>query len=336
MAQATSDVKAQGRGAQLGGMVRAILESYERHSEIARINGGEMPSAARVTEIADDLLKILFPGYFVPHGVAADEIPVFTAEALRSVAARLEDEIVRAFRCFCSDGAPEASRCPIEAGGAAPAAQPGGEEECRARARAATLRLLGCIPAIRGILVTDIEAAYEGDPAATSDAEIILAYPCIVAISIYRLAHVLYEERVPLIPRMMGEYAHSRTGIDLHPGARIGRRFFIDPGTAVDIGETTEIGDNVKIYQGVTLGARSFPKDEFGRIVKGTKRHPTIEDNVTIYSGATILGGDVVIGRGSVIGGNVWLMHSLPPNSRIVTTTAHQIQTGRPAEDENI
>jgi serine O-acetyltransferase len=240
---------------------------------------------------------------------------MFTAEAVRSVAARLEEEIIRAFGCVNGRG---------KAG------------DCAGRARAGTLRLLRQVPAIREILVTDIQAAYEGDPAATGNEEIILAYPCLVAISIYRLAHVLYQEQVPLIPRMMSEYAHSRTGIDIHPGARIGRRFFIDHGTGVVIGETTEIGDNVKIYQGVTLGARSFPKDEFGRIVKGIKRHPKIEDDVTIYSGATILGGDVVIGRGSVVGGNVWLMHSLPANSKVVANVPHQIHTEEPAEDERI
>jgi len=317
MSDATTNLGVRaGRGAQISAIVESILESYEQHSEIARIGGPEFPSTARVTAIANELLRILFPGYFVPHGVAADEIPVFTAEVVRSVAARLEQEILRAFGCM-ADGA-------------------GNPEECAARARAATLGLLRQVPAIREILVTDIQAAYEGDPAATRNEEIILAYPCMVAIAVYRLAHVLYEEKVPLIPRMMTEYAHSRTGIDIHPGARIGRRFFIDHGTGVVIGETTEIGDNVKIYQGVTLGARSFPKDESGRIVKGIKRHPKIEDDVTIYSGATILGGDVVIGRGSVIGGNVWLMHSLPPYTKVVATVAHRIHTEEPAEDERI
>jgi serine O-acetyltransferase len=163
----------------------------------------------------------------------------------------------------------------------------------------------------------DVQAAFDGDPAAKSLDEIILSYPCIKAIMIQRIAHILYCDGIPLIPRIMGEYAHRITAIDIHPGAKLGEGIFIDHGTGVVIGETATIGSNVKIYQGVTLGALSFPKDTDGKIIKGQKRHPTIEDNVTIYAGATILG-DIVIGRDSVIGGNVWLTHSVPEGSRIV------------------
>jgi serine O-acetyltransferase len=171
--------------------------------------------------------------------------------------------------------------------------------------------LLGELPKIREFLKGDVAAAYDGDPAAKSFEEIVISYPCITAISTHRIAHELYFKDVPLIPRIMSECAHRRTGIDIHPGATIGKNFFIDHGTGVVIGETAIIGDNVKIYQGVTLGALSFAKDERGRIIKGGKRHPTIEDNVTIYAEATILG-DVVIGKGTVVGGNVWVKESVP------------------------
>jgi serine O-acetyltransferase len=174
------------------------------------------------------------------------------------------------------------------------------------------------LPEVRRLIDTDVQAAYEGDPAATSRMEVVMAYPGLYAVTVHRLAHELYRLKVPVIPRIMSELAHSRTGIDIHPGAVIGERFFIDHGTGVVIGETTVIGNNVKIYQGVTLGALSFPKDEkTGMLRKGHKRHPNVEDNVVIYAGATILGGDTVIGHDSEIGGNVWLMESIPPNSRV-------------------
>jgi len=170
---------------------------------------------------------------------------------------------------------------------------------------------------LRRMLAKDVQAAYDGDPAAGCIDEIILSYPAVYAITAYRAAHELHQMGVPLLPRMLTELVHSRTGIDIHPGAQIGESFFIDHGTGVVIGETTIIGNNVKLYQGVTLGALSFPKDEKGRLIRGHKRHPTIEDNVVIYSGATILGGDTVIGERSIIGGNVWLTESVPPGSRV-------------------
>jgi serine O-acetyltransferase len=182
---------------------------------------------------------------------------------------------------------------------------------------AITARFLAALPAIRARLAEDVEAAYEGDPAATGFAEILVAYPSLHAVTIYRLAHALHGAGVPLIPRIMTEHAHALYGIDIHPGARIGRQFVIDHGTGVVVGGTTEIGDRVKLYQGVTLGALSFPRDADGRMIRGRKRHPTIEDDVTIYAGATILGGDTVIGRGSVIGGNVWLTESVAAGTRV-------------------
>nr|WP_106783153.1 serine O-acetyltransferase EpsC [Lysinibacillus timonensis] len=182
------------------------------------------------------------------------------------------------------------------------------------------IELINKFPEIRKTIQTDIQAAYNGDPATTSTEEILFSYPSITAISIHRIAHELYKAGVPIIPRIMSEYAHSLTGIDIHPGATIGDYFFIDHGTGVVIGETCTIGKNVKIYQGVTLGAKSFPLDEQGNPIKGIKRHPDIEDNVVIYAGATILGGDTKIGHDSVIGGNIWLTQSVPPNSRVYQT----------------
>ena len=187
-----------------------------------------------------------------------------------------------------------------------------------ADAKAIAAKFVERLEYVRKVVETDIEAAYEGDPAATSRMEVVMAYPGLYAITTHRIAHVLYRLKVPIIPRVMSELAHSTTGIDIHPGATIGEGFFIDHGTGVVIGETTVIGKNVKLYQGVTLGALSFPKDpETGVLMKGHKRHPNIEDNVVIYAGATILGGDTTIGHDSEIGGNVWLIESVPPCSRV-------------------
>ena len=185
--------------------------------------------------------------------------------------------------------------------------------QCGPRTEKTVCAFMDSLCQVAEVLNTDIAAAYEGDPAARSTEEILLAYPAFEAISIYRLAHKLFELDVPLLPRMMTEYAHQITGIDIHPGARIGKYFFIDHGTGVVIGETTVIGEHVKLYQGVTLGARSFDNDENGNPVKGVKRHPNVGDRVVIYAGATILGGDTNIGEGCVVGGSVWLTHSVPP-----------------------
>ena len=176
---------------------------------------------------------------------------------------------------------------------------------------------LAALPEVRRLVDTDVQAAYDGDPAATSRMEVVMAYPGLYAVTIHRLAHVLYKLTVPIVPRVMSELAHSKTGIDIHPGATIGERFFIDHGTGVVIGETTIIGRNVRLYQGVTLGGLSFDKDSTGALVKGLKRHPNIEDNVVIYANATILGGDTTIGHDSEIGGNVWIKESVPPYSRV-------------------
>jgi len=267
-----------------GGIVNAILDSYSRRGELAHLEGGDPPSRQAIWEIVEDLLRIVFPGFLDSSLPHAEEIRHWTAERVSSVERRLAAET----------------------------------------SWDAAQRLLESIPAVRDQIAKDIDAAFEGDPAATSFEEIILAYPGLQAIAVQRMAHILYRAQVPLVPRVMTEYAHSRTGIDIHPGATIGKHFFIDHGTGVVIGETAIIGNNVKIYQGVTLGARSFPKDDQGQIVKGIKRHPNLEDEVTIYSGATILG-DITIGAGSVIGGNVWLTDSVPPGTKIMVRPAQKV-----------
>jgi serine O-acetyltransferase len=236
---------------------------------------------------------ILFPGYYDTGAVEEAALPYVTGERVAWVYKHLSQEI---HRCMCF----ECDQCGQSV------------SDCALRARTAAMELLCEVPHIRGMLQLDVEAAVAGDPAANSENEVILAYPSLAAISTHRVAHFLYERDVPLLPRIMSEYVHHRTGIDIHPGAKIGRSFFIDHGTGVVIGETTQIGDRVKLYQGVTLGALSVSRD-----MRGKKRHPTIEDDVTIYAGATILGGDTVIGRGSVIGGNVWLVRSVPPYSKV-------------------
>ncbi|MGI6087284.1 MAG: serine O-acetyltransferase EpsC [Kiritimatiellia bacterium] len=252
-----------------------------------------------VHAVVDKLLGIIFPGCHGDHPLSEDSVELNLNTQLRSVAEALADQIENAFKYQC-----EFEQC-RNCG------------DCRRDAEAAVMGLLQELPGIIRALQRDVQAAYDGDPAATSFMEIVMSYPGLHAIAVHRLAHQLYLRKVPLIPRVMSELAHSRTGIDIHPGARIGEAFFIDHGTGVVIGETCVIGENVKIYQGVTLGALSFPKDEHGNPIKGIKRHPEVGDNVTIYAGATILGGDTKVGSGAVIGANVWLTHSVPDNAKV-------------------
>jgi serine O-acetyltransferase len=237
-------------------------------------------------------MSLMFPGFRSQALVSSEDLADTTRIRVRHLHARLKREICRSLGKIPPDQATEA------------------------KAEEVLSVFFKELPSVRRMLWTDIDAAYEGDPAATSYQEIILAYPALEAIAVYRMAHLLYE-KVPLIPRIMTEWAHSRTGIDIHPGAKIGSHFFIDHGTGVVIGETTEIGTRVKLYHAVTLGARSFQKDEHGRIKKGGKRHPTVEDDVTIYPGSTILGGETVIGARSTIGGNVFLIQSVPADSLV-------------------
>ena len=252
-----------------------------------------------VHSVLDELVGVLFPGCHGHGPVSADSLPECLQERLRSTASALEHQIRRALEYQCTQE--ECEDC----------------DKCGEKAQATVAYVIESLPGIQRVLQEDIAAAYEGDPAARSTMEVVMSYPGVHAVIVHRLAHLLYERGVPLIPRIMTEQAHSQTGIDIHPGACIGPGFFIDHGTGVVIGETCVIGRNVKLYQGVTLGALSFEKDADGNPVKGIKRHPNVEDNVVIYAGATILGGNTTIGAGSVIGGNVWLTHSVPPGSKV-------------------
>jgi serine O-acetyltransferase len=275
---------------KLDAIKSALLASYETDGGINHLDGVNLPSQASANEISRECMHLLFPGFFEESRLEKKEVPVLVDDLLTKIGGRLEVEIEKSLR-FARDPDPGP------------------------RARQIALEALGRLPDLRKAIRTDVEAAYQGDPAALSYEEIILAYPCVLAISLQRFANVLYTLGVPLLPRMITEFAHERTGIDIHPGARIGTHFFIDHGTGVVIGETATIGSHVKLYQGVTLGAKSFETDNKGNPVKGVKRHPDIADNVTIYAHATILGGDTNIGANSVVGGNVWLLDSVPANS---------------------
>jgi serine O-acetyltransferase len=282
-------------------LVDEIMKNYESLEGINHLDGKDLPSKQIVIEILEDLLTVIFPGYMGNREIAQSSTQYFLGSTLHAVYTRLVEEVDKSLKYVCRI----IEKCP--------------EDVCRRRAQVVVKELLEMIPEIRVHLRGDLQAAYDGDPAAKSIDDVVLSYPCVLAIATYRIAHELYMLGVPLVPRIMSEHAHSKTGIDIHPGAKIGKNFFIDHGTGVVIGETTEIGDDVKIYQGVTLGAMSFPKDEKGRIIKGKKRHPTVGNKVIIYSGATILGGDTIIGDGATIGGNAWITSSIPPGMQVIT-----------------
>lgn len=284
----------------LANAIDGIMASYAEHGNINHLDGQNLPSRAEVEQLLDDVVAILFPGYFVRDQLDELTARYFVGERCARLLRGLERSIARAL-CETQMTLPSEER-------------PCGEEEVARRSHELAIALVQAIPAIRELLDTDVRAALTGDPAARSAAEVILSYPGVQAIAVHRVAHRLHWLGVPLIPRMLSELIHSRTGIDLHPGARIGRSFFIDHGTGVVVGETTVIGAHVKLYQGVTLGALSVAADAKPQV----QRHPTLEDHVTIYAGATILGGDTVIGRGSTIGGNVWLTRSVPPDTTVV------------------
>ena len=269
---------------------QALLESYARDGGINHLDGVNLPSQDRVAELARDFMHVLFPGYFESTSLAKSDVPAWLDRVLAKIDQRLTTEVEKSL-LFAKDPSPGAN------------------------ARRITSTLLTKLPEIRRVVQTDVQAAYTGDPAARNVEEIILAYPCVLAISLQRIAHELYRLGVPLLPRMLTEYGHERTGVDFHPGARIGTHFFIDHCVGVVIGETATIGNHVKLYQGVTLGAKSFEVDNAGNPVKGVKRHPDIGDHVTIYAHATILGGETRIGEHCVIGGNVWLLESIAANS---------------------
>ncbi|MDA3798660.1 MAG: serine acetyltransferase [Kiritimatiellae bacterium] len=253
-----------------------------------------------IYDILDLILTALFPIAFAKNSIDMAEINFFIGNTLRQIAFMLESELNNIF-LFC---------CPKENCKS---------EHCKQLASQVTIDLIENLPQLRETLMLDVEAAYNGDPASKSLEEIILSYPCVEAIATYRVANHLYDNGVPLIPRIMTERAHSRTGIDINPGATIGNYFFIDHGTGVVIGETCTIGNHVTIYQGVTLGAKS-PLDKNRNPRRGEKRHPDVEDNVIIYANSTILGGDTVIGENSIIGGNTWVLESVPPNSKVYSS----------------
>jgi serine O-acetyltransferase len=274
----------------LDAIKQALLESYRSYGGINHLDGVNLPSQASVNQLAADCMHLLFPGYFEESPLTQRDVPVLVDRLLAQIDKRLAAEIEKCLRFANVENAAQ-------------------------NARDLATSFLAQFPELRKIIKTDVDAAYAGDPAARSVEEIILAYPCVLAISLQRLAHVLYHLKVPLLPRMLTEYGHERTGIDIHPGARLGSYFFIDHGTGVVIGETATVGAHVKLYQGVTLGAKSFEVDEDGRPIKGVKRHPNIGDHVTIYAHATILGGDTHVGAHSIIGSNVWLLKSIPDES---------------------
>ncbi|MGI8995228.1 MAG: serine O-acetyltransferase [Pyrinomonadaceae bacterium] len=277
----------------------ALIDSYRDDGpKIHHLDRRPLPTHAEVIRVLATLHELLFPGYIGAQGLTGANLRLHVESHMAWLYEAVTEQVSRAIShsraldVSCADAEREAAEIAAE--------------------------FLSQLPAIRETLATDVQAAYDGDPAATCLDEIIFSYPGLYAVMVYRLAHALHRAGVPLLPRIMTEHAHQRTGIDIHPGTQIGSRFFTDHGTGVVIGGTAIIGNNVKLYQGVTLGAFSFDKDANGQLVRHTKRHPTIEDDVVVYAGATILGGDTVIGRGSVIGGNVWLTHSVPPGTHVL------------------
>ena len=276
-------------------LANQLIASYAKTGGINHLDGKNLPSKRIVTDITCDLLRLLFPGFFDEKLIHSSEIKLETTTLLDSVLGKLEDEIRKSLEYLPPDGL--------------------AKKNITNEAHKLTVDFLGQLPRVREILQTDVEAAFNGDPAAASKEEIIVSYPFIEAIAVQRLAHELYLKNVALIPRIMSEWAHTRTGMDLHPGAKIGTHFFVDHCTGTVVGETAIIGNHVKMYQGVGLVAKSLAA---GQALRGQKRHPTIEDRVTIYAGATIMGGETIIGAGSTIGGNVFIMDSVQPNSLVI------------------
>ena len=275
-----------------------IIDSSSDPETYTHIDYDPIPSNSSVIDIIDRFKEVLFPGYFAREKLDPANLKYNMGRSVSVLFDMLSEQITNSIRHDCLRYGKSCS-------------------DCGDRGYSASLDVLKSVPELRRILATDVAAVFEGDPAAKSHDEIIFSYPGIFAITVYRIAHKLFEHEVPLLPRVMTEYAHSITGIDIHPGAEIGEHFVIDHGTGVVIGETSQIGENVRIYQGVTIGALSLPKDA-GDKFRGKKRHPTIEDDVIVYSGATILGGETVIGARSVIGGNVWVTKSIPPDTTVM------------------
>jgi serine O-acetyltransferase len=284
----------------LDALTRELLDSYLGDERARRISHRYLPSREAIVAILENVLDLMYPGYFGRRDLSMDNLGGHIGQAVAALAPRIELEMEH---CLCYGRERETAKPDLG--------------ECAPRARELTQIFLGRLPNIRRLLLTDVQAAFDGDPAATNLDEIVLAYPGLLAVSVYRIAHALYDLGVPMMARIMTEWAHSKTGCDIHPGAKIGEAFFIDHATGVVIGETTDIGNGVKLYQGVTLGALSFARDAAGHLIRGVKRHPTVENGATLYANATVLGGQTVIGADSVIGGSVFLTRSVPPRSRV-------------------
>jgi serine O-acetyltransferase len=295
-----------------GSLIQGLAQCWQCPIGAKTEKGLNLAGQKAVNDVLNDFISILFPGCH-GHETVEDSLQDFLKERLGRAGSTLKEQIRSALEYQCTvDHGRECKDC----------------DNCDSKAKGVVIHLMENLSDVQRILQRDITAAYEGDPAARSAMEIVMSYPGVYAVIIHRIAHVLYTQEVPLIPRIMSEYAHSQTGIDIHPGATIGPGFFIDHGTGVVIGETTTIGENVKLYQGVTLGALSFEKDADGNPVKGIKRHPDVGDNVVVYAGATILGGRTTIGDGAEIGGNVWLTHSIPPKSKVYNKQPRPTITG--------
>ena len=280
-----------------------IVETYSDLGAINHLGHCPLPNYETIIAATEDLKEVLYPGYRRRSGLHMGNVSYYVGDLVD----RLHDKLgLQIARSLC------------HAAGKATSCNPQQREHFESLGYSKALAFLEQLPELRKTLALDVEAAYAGDPACKSQAEVIFCYPGLEAVTVYRLAHLLHELEVPLIPRMMTEWAHAKTGIDIHPGAKIGNHFFIDHGTGVVVGETTEIGDWVKLYQGVTLGALSFPTDADGKLVRGTKRHPTIEDRVVIYANATVLGGQTLIGHDAVIGSSVWITGPVAPETTVI------------------
>jgi serine O-acetyltransferase len=286
---------------QLPKITEQIVQTYDKVGKINHLGHCPLPNYEEIIAATKELKEILYPGYRRREGLHGGNVAYYVGDLLDLLHDRLTRQIGRALR--------------HEAGATDDCDS---DQDYEALGQAKALLFLERLPELRETLATDVQAAFDGDPACKSLDEVIFCYPGLEAITVYRLAHLLYELDIPFIPRMMTEWAHSRTGIDIHPGATIGRHFFIDHGTGVVVGETTLIGEHVKLYQGVTLGALSFKTDGEGNLVRGQKRHPTLEDGVVVYANATILGGQTVIGHDAVVGSSVWLTNSIAPNTTVL------------------
>lgn len=287
-----------------------MLESYRKDPRAHHINKRFLPSRREAIEVVQLLLQLFYPGYFGREDLSDDDVGYHVGVLLSTLREKLETQIEL---CLCYRGE-EQGKADVQ--------------RCRSEGRNTTRKFLDRLPDVRAMLLEDVQAAFDGDPAALNLDEVILAYPGVLAVTVYRIAHELFQLGVPMMPRIMTEWAHGKTGADIHPGAHIGRSFFLDHATGAVVGETTVIGDRVKLYQGVTLGALSIARDARGRVIRGTKRHPTVEDDVTIYANATVLGGKTTLGQGSVVGGGVFLTRDVPRGGR-VALKATEVEVSR-------